>query len=126
MWYLAIGLHIIEKKYVHIYICMFIFLSTYIYISLKRIRYHSKLIVYKAILKLIWIFDMRLWGTASNRNIEILEYFQTKTFRTIFNIPQYVSNICYDLKLPTVKQVIMMYSNNYQKTLSNYINELAF
>lgn len=87
----------------------------------------SKLTVYKAILKPIWTYGIQLWGTASNSNIEILERFQTKTLRVIFNIPQYISNrlIYHDLKLPSVKQEITKYSNNYQTRLAKHKNELA-
>lgn len=87
----------------------------------------SKLTIYKAILKPIWTYGIQLWGTASNSNIEILERFQTKTLRAIFNIPFYISNkiIYLDLKVPTVKQEITKYSNNYQKRLSKHKNELA-
>lgn len=88
---------------------------------------YSKLTIYKAILKPIWTYGIQLWGTASNSNIEILERFQTKTLRAIFNIPFYISNkiIYHDLKLPTVKQEIAKYSIAYQKRLSQHKNELA-
>ena len=87
----------------------------------------SKLTVYKAILKPIWTYGIQLWGTASQSNIEILERFQTKTLRMIFNIPPYISNkiIYQDLKIPTVKQEITHYSNKYQKRLSKHQNDLA-
>jgi hypothetical protein len=40
----------------------------------------NKLLVYKAILKPIWTYEIKLWGTASTSNIEILERLQIESF----------------------------------------------
>jgi hypothetical protein len=41
----------------------------------SRLSLSNKLLLYKSILKPIWIYGIRLWGTASASNIEILECF---------------------------------------------------
>jgi hypothetical protein len=87
----------------------------------------NKLMVYKTTLKPVWTYGIQLWGTAMNSNIEILERFQSKTLRNILNIPWYISNryIYQDLKLNTVKQEIVQFSERYQQRLENHPNYLA-
>jgi hypothetical protein len=50
----------------------------------------SKLLLYTAGLKLIWTYDIQLWGTASNSTLEIVQRFQSKTLRSILNAPWYI------------------------------------
>jgi len=47
---------------------------------------------YYIILKHIWAYDIQLWNTVSNSNIEILQRFQNKIFRIIVDVPWYVTN----------------------------------
>jgi hypothetical protein len=51
-----------------------------------------KLLIYKAILKPVWIYGCQLWGTASISNIEKIEHFQSKVLRIIVNAPWFVPN----------------------------------
>jgi hypothetical protein len=53
----------------------------------SKLSTNNKFILYKAILKPIWTYGIRLWGTASTSNIEILERFQSKTLHMIVNAP---------------------------------------
>ena len=71
------------------------------------------IMLYKAILKPVWIYGIQLWGTASNSNIEILQGFQSKILRSLIDAPWYVTNetIHRDLKIPTVKEEISKFSN---------------
>ncbi|GBP31098.1 RNA-directed DNA polymerase from mobile element jockey [Eumeta japonica] len=87
----------------------------------------SKMTIYKTILKPVWTYGIQLWGTASHSNIEILERFQSKTMRAMFNIPPHISNkyINLDLNLRTVKEEIENYSKNYQTRLDQHINQLV-
>lgn len=93
----------------------------------SKLNDNSKMMVYKAILRPIWTYGIQLWGSASNSNIEILERFQSKTLRMMYNIPQCISNkyIYLDLNMKTVKQEIAQSSVKYQRKLSQHVNELA-
>jgi hypothetical protein len=73
----------------------------------SRLSLSNKLL-YKSILKPIWTYGIQLWGTASTSNIEILERFQSKTFRLLVDAPWYVPNrrIRRDLQMPSVKEEI--------------------
>jgi hypothetical protein len=70
----------------------------------SKLSTNNKLLIYKAILKLMWTYGIQLWGT-TNSNTEILERFQFKVLRRIVDAPWYVSNsiIRKDLQIPTVK-----------------------
>jgi hypothetical protein len=85
-----------------------------------------KLLIYKAILKAIWTYDIHLWGTTSNSNIEILESFQSKVLRLIVIAPWYVPNsvIRKNLRIPTVKEEISRFSSHYDVRISVHPNEL--
>jgi hypothetical protein len=86
----------------------------------------NKLLTYKTILKPIWTYRIRLLGTASTSNIEILERFQSKALRMIVDAPRYVTNtvILRDLQIPTVKEEIRRYSSQYSARLSTHPNNL--
>jgi hypothetical protein len=70
------------------------------------------ILIYKIILKPIWVYGLQLWGTASTCNIEILERFQSKALCMIVGEPWYVPNtvIRRDPLTPTVKEEIRRYS----------------
>lgn len=87
----------------------------------------NKLLIYKTVLKPIWTYGIQIWGSASTSNINMIERFQTKTLRMITNAPWYVPNevILDDLKMPSVKEEILRYSQNYHKRLSVHPNPLA-
>jgi hypothetical protein len=74
----------------------------------SRLSLSNKLLLYKCILKPIWTYSIQLWGTASTSNIEILERFQSKALRLIFDAQWYVPNhrIRCDLHMPSVKDEI--------------------
>jgi len=93
----------------------------------SQLSLDNKLLVYKVILKPVWTYGIQLWGTASNSNLEIIEWFQSKALRIITDAPRYVSNtiIKHDLRIPTVKQEARTPSANYQKRLDNHPNSLA-
>jgi hypothetical protein len=73
----------------------------------------------------IWTYGIQLWGTASTSNIEILERFQPKALLIIVDAPWYVPNkhIRRDLQMPSVKEEICRYSNQYYTRLTTHPND---
>ena len=53
----------------------------------SNLNMQSKIMLYKAILKPVWTYEIQIWGTASNSNIEILQRFQSKTLRSLIDAP---------------------------------------
>jgi hypothetical protein len=87
----------------------------------------NKLLLYKTLLKPIWIYGIPLWGTACHSNIETLQRFQNKALRTFVNAPWYIPNslLRTDLQMPTVRDEIMKFSTNYRAKLFTHPNELT-
>jgi hypothetical protein len=92
----------------------------------SKLSTNDKILIYKAIFKLIWNYGIQLWGTTSNSNIEILERFQSKVLRLIMDASWYVSNsvIRKDLQIPTVKEEISRFNSLYAVRLRAHTNEL--
>ena len=86
----------------------------------------NKLLLYQTFLKPIWTYGIKLWGTASNSNIEILQRFQNKVLRVIVNAPWYIPNnvLHKDLKTPTIRVETTRLCANYQDKLETHPNEL--
>jgi hypothetical protein len=93
----------------------------------SKLSTSNKLLIYKTILKPIWIYGIQPWGTASTSKIEILERFQSKALRMTVEAPRYVPNtfIRRDLQTPTVKEEIRRYSSQYSARLSAHPNGLV-
>jgi hypothetical protein len=79
--------------------------------------YKQKLPMYRTIFKLIWIFGIQLWGTASISYIEISECFQSKALRMTVDAS-------FDPQTPTVKEEIRRYSSQYSSRLRAHPNDL--
>jgi len=92
----------------------------------SKLSLGNKLLIYKTTLKPIWTYDIPLWGTASNSNVEMLQRFQNKILRSIVNAPWYVPNTILhtDLQIPTVKAEITNFSTKYREKLITHPNEL--
>ncbi|CAG5024961.1 unnamed protein product [Parnassius apollo] len=93
----------------------------------SQLSLENKILLYKAILKLIWTYGIQLWCTASHSNIEILQRFQNKAVRMITNAPWYVPNefLHHDLRLYTVKQEILRHTRTYKERIERHPNILA-
>jgi hypothetical protein len=87
----------------------------------------NKLLVYKAFLKPIWTYGVKLWGSASNSNIEILERFKSKVLRIITDAPRYVLNavIKRDFKVLSVRHEGRNYSVTYRQRIDDHPNRMA-
>ena len=85
----------------------------------------NKLLVYKAIWKLIWTYGIQLWRSVSKSNIEIIQRFQPKVLRQLVSAPWIVTNetIHKDLNMPTVLEE-STYANKYCSRLNNHPNIL--
>lgn len=93
----------------------------------SQLSVENKLIIYKTLLKPIWVYGIHLWGTTCHSNVNILQRFQSKTLRQILNSQWYVRNdiIHNDLQMPYVKDEINRFSEKYLTRLSNHPNVLA-
>ncbi|PNF38441.1 hypothetical protein B7P43_G04015 [Cryptotermes secundus] len=74
----------------------------------SKLSLDNKVLLYKTIIKRIWVYGVEIWGCASKTNISIIQRCQSKILRMITNAQWYVSNITLheDLKVPLLKEVI--------------------
>jgi len=66
--------------------------------SKSQLSIESKLLLYKATLKPIWIYGVQLWDTAANSNMEIIQRFPKKYLRIIVNVTN--DTLHHDLNVP--------------------------
>jgi hypothetical protein len=74
----------------------------------SRLSIENKLLIYKAVIKPICIYGIKLWGYVSKSNIFIIQISQSKIFRAIANAPWFVTNhtLHTDFNIPYVSDVI--------------------
>jgi hypothetical protein len=93
----------------------------------SQLSVDNKLLIYKAILKPVWLYRCQVWGTASISNTERIQRFQSKVLRIIVNAPWFVPNwvIQQDLQISSVKEEIKNFSEKYHLRLGAHPNQLA-
>lgn len=93
----------------------------------SRLSLDNKLLIYKVVLKPVWMYGIQLWGSASNSSIAILQRQQNKILRTIANVSWFTTNaeIHQQLVIPTVAEEIRSVAGKYKERLAIHPNELA-
>ena len=87
----------------------------------------NKLLLYKAVIKPIWIYGIELWGCSSKSKVNIIQRLQSKTLRLMTNAPWFVSNhtLHADLKISTVAEEVRKRAEIHNFRLQNHPNVLA-
>ena len=83
---------------------------------------NEKLLVFQTILKPIniWTYDIQLWSSEVESNIEIIQRFQNKVLRAIVDALGWVPNstIFKNIEIPLVKDEIRHHSHTYLNKLT--------
>jgi hypothetical protein len=92
----------------------------------SKLSLENKILLYKTIIKPIWIYGAGICGCASKSNISIIQRCQSKILRMIANKPCYVPNITFheDLSVPLVKEIIKQRSTRYHNKIEGHVNVL--
>jgi hypothetical protein len=92
----------------------------------SHLNLENKILIYKAVIKPIWIYGTELWGCASKSSIAIIQRSQYKILRAMTDAPWYVSNdtLHHDLGISIVSDVIQERSSNHHERLLTHINPL--
>lgn len=87
----------------------------------------NKVLLYKQILKPVWVYGIQLWGCAKLCHINSIQRFQNKVLRNIVNAPWYVRNsdIHRDLGIEDVASEIKRFAAKHELRLHNHINPEA-
>lgn len=93
----------------------------------SKLSTDNKLLIYKAILKPIWMYGIQLWGCTSNSNISMLQRAQNMMLKSISSAPWFITNteIHEHLQMSTVKEEIRFTAAKYKKRLEDHPNHLA-
>jgi hypothetical protein len=93
----------------------------------SKLSLENKLLLYKCVLKPVWMYGIQLWGCAKPSHTQIIQRLQSKILRSITNAPWYVSNFTLhnDLHIPFVATEISRLSNFYHHRLVNHHNALV-
>ena len=85
---------------------------------------HNKIMIYKQILKPVWLYGIQIWGCAKNDVIRVIQTFQNKVLRNIVNAPWYVRNrvIHRDLKINTIETEIKNKAEAHELKLQLHVN----
>jgi hypothetical protein len=86
----------------------------------------NRILIYKTVLKPIWIYGIELWGCVSKTNIAVVQRYQSKLLRTMVNAAWYVSNrtLHTDLRIPYVRTVFQERIAKHRTTLISNPNPL--
>ncbi|KAL4104430.1 hypothetical protein QTP88_019731 [Uroleucon formosanum] len=92
----------------------------------SKLPVHTKLIMYKSLLRPIWAYAIRIWGSAKPSQIRTIQAFQSFTLRMITSAPWFVSNssLHSDLKIESVDQLATKHYRSFYFKLSSHTNLL--
>jgi hypothetical protein len=58
----------------------------------SELSIHNKIILFKQVICPVWSYGIHPWGCISDSNIEVIQCYQNKVLKCIFNAPWYVKN----------------------------------
>ena len=93
----------------------------------SELSLYNKLLLYKVVLKPIWLYGVQLWGCAKPTRLKTIQGFQLKLLRTIVNAPWYFSNqlLHNDLHIPSITEEIWRVAIKYNDKSQNHANDLV-
>jgi len=92
----------------------------------KHTHLNNKLLIYKMLIKPIWVYGIQLWGSAKPTNINRIQTYQSKTLRQITKPPYFVYNhtLHHNLSIPFVADVAKTHYKRFHNRLLNHRNPL--
>ena len=78
----------------------------------------------KQILKPVWNYGIQHWGCTKQSNNDIIQRFQNKVFRNIFDAPWYIRNadLHRDLQMEMVTNEIDRFAKEHEERLLHHVN----
>jgi hypothetical protein len=92
----------------------------------SHLAFDNKMVIYKAVIKPMWMYGCELWGCASKTNIHFIQRFQSKLLRGIANAPWFIPNHTphTDFKIPLVQNVIQGRKRHHRRRIEVHTNPL--
>lgn len=90
----------------------------------SELEISNKLLLYKQVLKPVWMYGLQLWGCTKKTNVKVIQAFQNKVLRSIVDAPWYVRNddLHRDLKMDMVSEAIKCVAVKHEHRLQNHVN----
>jgi len=81
--------------------------------------------IYKQILKPVWMYGLQLWGCTKKTNINIIQSYQNKVLRGIVNAPWYIRNedLHRDLHIRLVRKEVKITAAKHDHRLQEHENQ---
>ena len=92
----------------------------------KHSSLNVKLLIYKSLLKPVWLYGIQLWGNAKKSNLNKIQTFQNIALRKLSNAPPYISNISLhkDLNIKTLNDEAKAYYKRFHIRINSHKNPL--
>jgi hypothetical protein len=93
----------------------------------SNLSLENKLLIYKTILKPMWTYGLKLWGSAKPSNLKRIQTLLSRILRIITKAPFYVSNhtLHKDLYIPFVHDLAIESYNKVHNRLNPHPNPLV-
>ncbi len=87
----------------------------------------TKVLIYKTIIKPIWMCGIQFWWCTKPSNRLIIQHSQNKCLRVMTNIYRYTSNdmLHSDLSIKWVEEVIREFASHHEERLQKHPNKLV-
>jgi hypothetical protein len=97
-------------------------------ISNKHTSPNIKLLIYKSLLKPIWMYGIQLWGSVKKTNLNKIQSFQNIALRKLIHAPPYIFNLTLhtDLKLKTIHEEAKHFYKRFYYRLSSHSHSNPF
>ena len=91
---------------------------------MSQLSINNKIKICNQILKPIWLYDIPLWGCASDCHVKRIQTFQNKVLQNMVNAPWYVRNsdLHRDLGIPDIVGEIKRFATKYESRLHQHTN----
>jgi hypothetical protein len=93
----------------------------------SKFSLENKLLLYKCVIKPVWMYGIQLWGCAKPSHTQIIQRLQSKILQSITKAPWYVPSLTLhnDLHIPFVATEISRLSHLYHHWLASHHNALV-
>jgi hypothetical protein len=88
----------------------------------SKLAVENKILIYKAIIILIWTYGLELWGCTSKPHKSIIQRSQSKILRMTVDAPLYVCNATLhaDLSISSVQDVIQQRNSKHHNRIKTH------
>lgn len=90
----------------------------------SQLSVQNKVLVYKQVIRPVWIYGIQLWGCTKKSNYACIQKFQNRVLRNMVNAPWYVrdKDLHRELQVEMVEDVIRKSAKSHEERLHRHPN----